>query len=317
MGGFIPRKTRKFGWRDKYRWLRSDGKPNFDDRIYKKTEELLIIAKKPVATVSSSTPIIEALEKMSRGYRSLIVIKGSNLLEGLVVSMDFINYLGGGEYYNIVVNRHGRNIFSALKNEHVSTLMNREPIVAYVDEKFPDVLEKMVVNGVGVIPVVTRNNEVYGIITEKDILDYLSTSAFVGVKVSEVMSSPVVTIDADATIKASMEKMIKYGFRRLPVTKGNIVEGIITAMDIIKFFGSHEAFKKTTTGDLEDVLKTPVDELMVREVVAITPDKDIGEAAKLMAEKNVGSVLVVNESNELIGIVTERDILYAIATPKK
>lgn len=317
MCGFKARKTRCWRWRDKYRWLRSDGKPNFDDRIYRKTEELMIIAKKPVVSVSSSTPIIEALEKMSLGYRSLVVVRGGNIFEGLVVSTDFINYLGGGEYYNIVVNRHGRNIYSALRNEPIATLMNKEPVVAYIDEKFPEVLERMVVSGVGVIPVLTRDNRVYGIITEKDIIDYLASTTSIGVKVSDIMSTPVVTVDAGSPIKVSMEKMIKYGFRRLPVTKGRYIEGIITAMDLVKFFGTHEAFKKTRSGDIEEVLKTPNTEVMVKEIVAVKPGSDAGEAVRIMAEKNVGSVLVVNESNELTGIVTERDILYAIVAPRK
>ncbi len=301
---------------ERHRWLRSDGTPNFSDRIYRKTEDMEVLAKKPVETVSSSTPILEALEKMSRGYRSLIVVKGQGFLEGLIVLMDMINYLGGGEYYNIVVNRHGRNIYSAVRNEPVETIMNRDPIVAYIDEKFPQVLEKMVLHGIGILPVVTRDNQVYGIITEKDVLDYLSATSFVGIKVSEVMSSPVVTVSSSDPLKKAMETMVKYGFRRLPVTRDNTVEGLIAAMNIVKFFGSHEAFKYTVSGDIEEVLRISVSDIMVRGVVTVSPDIDVGEAAGLMASKGVGSVLVVNENNELVGIVSERDILYAIASSR-
>ncbi len=316
MSRIFPRKTTAIRRIDKYRWLRSDGTPNFDDRIYRKTEDMEILAKRPVETISSSTPIIEALEKMSKGYRSLVVVRAGYYLEGLVVATDFVNYLGGGDYFSIVVNRHGKNIFSATRNERVATLMNKTPIVAYIDEKFPKVLEKMVIHGIGIIPVVTKEGQVYGIITERDILEYLSAGTTIGLKVSEVMSSPVITIDANSTLKHAMETMIKYGFRRIPVVKNNIVEGIVTAMDIVKFFGTHEAFKRTVTGNIEEILKTPIDEVMVKNVVTIDPDSDVGEAAQKMAEKNIGSLLVVNKKNELIGIITERDVLYAIAVPK-
>jgi len=311
--GYGPRRGYPRG-PEKHRWLRSDGTPNFSDRIYKKTEELELLAKRPVETVASSTPILEALEKMSRGYRSLLVTKGQGYLEGLIVAMDLINYLGGGDYYNIVVNRHGKNIYSAIRNEPVETIMTRDPIVAYIDEKFPAVLEKMVVHGVGVLPIITRDNRIYGILTEKDILDYLSATSFIGVKVSSVMSSPVITVSEKDSLKRAMETMIKYGFRRLPVVINNIVRGILTAMDIIKFFGKHEAFKYTVSGSIEDVLKVPVSELMVRNVVTVSLDSDVGEAARIMSEKGVGSVLVVSENYELIGIVSERDVLYAIAS---
>lgn len=309
---YIPRIGHPRG-PERHRWLRSDGTPNFSDRIYRKTEDMEVLAKRPVETVASSTPILEALEKMSRGYRSLLVVKGNDYLEGLIVTMDLINYLGGGDYYNIVVNRHGKNIYSAVRNERVETIMNRNPIVAYIDEKFSSVLEKIVVYEIGVLPVLTRDGRVYGIITERDILDYLAATTSVGVKARDVMSSPVITVPIDSSLKDVMETMVRFGFRRIPVVKDNYVEGIVTAMDIIKFFGSHRVFKYTTTGLLTEIHRVPVTDVMVRDVVTVTPDTDVGDIARVMEEKGVGSVLVVGENNELLGIVSERDVLYAIA----
>lgn len=58
--------------------------------------------------------------------------------------------------------------------------------------------------------------------------------------------------------------------------------------------------------------------LMARDIMASPPivisDKaKISEAAKLMCEKRIGSVLVVDETGKLIGIVTERDLACAVA----
>jgi len=55
-----------------------------------------------------------------------------------------------------------------------------------------------------------------------------------------------------------------------------------------------------------------VREIMVTEVVTITPDRNIAEAAKLMEEKGIGSVIVV-ENNKVVGIITERDFLRLAA----
>jgi len=55
-----------------------------------------------------------------------------------------------------------------------------------------------------------------------------------------------------------------------------------------------------------------VREIMVTEVVTITPDQSITEAAKLMEEKGIGSVIVV-ENNKAVGIITERDFLRLAA----
>lgn len=55
-----------------------------------------------------------------------------------------------------------------------------------------------------------------------------------------------------------------------------------------------------------------VREIMVTEVVTIGPDRVIAEAAKLMEDKDVGSVIVV-ENKKVVGIITERDFLRLAA----
>lgn len=300
---------------EKHRWLRSDGTPNFEDRIYKSTEELEVIARKPVVTASPATPVLEAVEKMSKGYRSIVIEHGGKI-NGLLLAMHVVDYLGGGEYYKIVEQRHKYNIFSALEKEPVESIFERNPIIAYIDEKLVSVLEKMVIHNIGIVPVVLRDGTVYGVITEHDLVRHLSSAVSIGVRSSEVMTSPVISIEAGSSLKSTMEKMVKYGFRRIPVVDNNIVVGIITAMDIINYFGSHEAFKKTVNADIREATSLPVDELMRRELVTVSPDDDLSEAVRKMYERKVGSVLVVNDNMELLGIITERDVLYALVAKK-
>mgnify|MGYP000091243687 CR=1 FL=1 len=145
------------------RWLRSNGTPNFSDHIHRVPGDLELIAKKPVATVSPNSPLIKALEIMSSNYRSLVVTQ-KDYVKGLLLATHMINYLGGGEYFNIVVKRHGYNIFSALEKEPVESIMEREPIIAYTSDKLPDVLEKMVIYNIGVLPVVDEDERIYGIL---------------------------------------------------------------------------------------------------------------------------------------------------------
>ena len=53
-------------------------------------------------------------------------------------------------------------------------------------------------------------------------------------------------------------------------------------------------------------------ELMTREVLAVAPEDTLGEAAQRMADSNVGSAVVV-DYGRLVGILTERDLLRAVA----
>lgn len=58
----------------------------------------------------------------------------------------------------------------------------------------------------------------------------------------------------------------------------------------------------------------PVQSIMQREVLVAAPETGVGEAAKRMAERNVGAMLVV-ENGRLVGIFTERDLLRRVVAP--
>src|SRR5437016_12512286 len=58
---------------------------------------------------------------------------------------------------------------------------------------------------------------------------------------------------------------------------------------------------------------TTVADLMVKDVLTVDPADSIGEAAEKMNEANVGAVVVVEDLARIVGIVTERDLLRAVA----
>ncbi len=295
------------------RWLRSDGKPNFSERVRAKEGDAKYLATRPVRTTTKTSTVLSALEDMSRyNVRALPVVHPSrNSLDGLVTVMDIANYLGGGELYNIIVKRHNGNVYSALLREYVASIMNPNPIYATVEEKLTDILEKMIRNNVGVLPVLYHDETLWGIVTEHDIVKHL-VEKDVGVKVRDVMTSSVIHVDASAVLGDALRKMIKYGVRRLPILEDQHVWGIITAKDVVRFFGSHDVFRYISNDRFEEVLQIPVKVVGTVSYFTISPEDDVGKAATIMIEKGVSSLLVV-ENNHLKGIITERDILYALA----
>src|SRR2546423_12021440 len=56
-----------------------------------------------------------------------------------------------------------------------------------------------------------------------------------------------------------------------------------------------------------------VAEVMTRDVLAVDPTASIGEAAEKMMDAGVGAVVVMEDMVRMVGIVTERDILRAVA----
>jgi CBS domain-containing protein len=294
-----------------------EGAPNFDDRIFQRISELELIARKDVKRVYTSTPIIRALEEMAHSYRSLVVVKAGDYFAGLLTTMRVVDYLGGGELFRIVETRHNFNVFSALSREPVETIMEANPVIAFIDEDVRAVLTKMVTYGAGIVPIVSRDWRVVGVVTEHDFVKYLAGAVSIGLKARDVMSSPVVTVREDQTLKEAMETMVKYGFRRVPVvTEDGVVTGILTAVDVVRGFGTHKLLERAVSGDIREVLSTPIVDLMVTDLATAHEDEELSSVVNTMLSRNVSSVLVVDNDGVLKGIITERDVLYAILAPK-
>jgi CBS domain-containing protein len=106
--------------------------------------------------------------------------------------------------------------------------------------------------------------------------------------------------------------MIKKGFRRLPIVKDNILIGIITASDIMRYLGNGDVFQKLMTKNSTDAFQIPIKGLILRDIVWTPSNIDIGEAAALMLNNKVGALPIIDDG-ELCGILTERDIIKALA----
>ncbi len=295
------------------RWLRSDGKPNFSERIRRREGDAKLIARRPVYTTTRNTTIMGAAEDLYRyRVRALpVVVPEIDIVEGMITNMDIVNYLGGGEYYNIVTKRHRDNIYSALLKEYVSSIMNPSPQLVYTWSNLLDIIEAMIVNKIGILPVIDRDGVLWGIISEHDIVHHIAEK-YIGRKVEEVMSTNIIAISKDSSIKKASEAMVKYNIRRIPLLEDDTVWGIVTAKDIVGFIGSHNVFKYSSSSSLSEAINLPVNIIASRDIYTINPGADVGEAATIMKEKQISSLFVV-DGEKLVGIVTERDVLFAIA----
>ena len=83
--------------------------------------------------------------------------------------------------------------------------------------------------------IITSNNVPVGILTERDFVKRISSkNKDLSSQLSEVMSSPLTTINSDETVWEAAEKMKKNGIHKLPVLENNKVSGIITTSDLVE-----------------------------------------------------------------------------------
>ena len=128
--------------------------------------------------------------------------------------------------------------------------------------------------------------------------------------VSRWMSTKLVVIDADASIIEAIHLMKENNIRRLPVVSKGKIAGVLTE----KMLKDYTPSKATSldTWEVHYLLsKTPVSEAMNPTPHRITPDTDIAEAAKLLHDRKLNGVLVM-EGETLVGLFTTTDALQAL-----
>jgi CBS domain-containing protein len=112
-----------------------------------------------------------------------------------------------------------------------------------------------------------------------------------------VMSVPVITINAIDTLRVAAECMVKNNIGAIVVVEGNKPMGIVTERDVTK---------QVITGD--DALMNPVSQVMSHPLRVSTKETTIQEAFEIMLEHRIRRLPIV-ENNELVGIVTEKDLM--------
>ena len=134
-------------------------------------------------------------------------------------------------------------------------------------------------------------------------------------RVRELMSTGVVTIDATASCQKAVEQMYRHKVRHLPVTDndGKLV-GIVTDRDLRHYLFAHRSFEQGG-GDVDAALRSAlVRNVMSSPVIAVSPDHALEAAATLMLQDKIGSLPVV-ENGRPVGIITETDLLRRICRP--
>jgi CBS domain-containing protein len=274
--------------------------------------QVMTIAKCPVITASLTTSVYDIVHVMAReGFRRIpIVDVRTERLQGIVTSTDIVDYLGGGKKFQIIQQKFNGSFFKAI-NEPAKSIMRPNPPAVENVATIGRAIELMKQHGVGGLPIVDNADRVLAIVTERDLLRVFEGKAR-GVKVAALMTEKVVTATSETTIIEAEKEMVEKSFRRLPLVSGGRLGGIVTAMDIVRFFGSGEVFQHLRSGTILQVLQTPALQIGTKKLVAISPNANADEAARTMKERNVGALLVVDDER-LVGILTERDFFKLIA----
>lgn len=130
-------------------------------------------------------------------------------------------------------------------------------------------------------------------------------------KVRDVMTSDLLTVDPDMSLRETTGLMNRKGIRHLPVVDrtGRLI-GILTDRDI-----THAAFvpalSEFLSWDPRRLKALRVRDVMTWSVVTTDPEATLVQAGLTMFQRRIGSLPVV-ENGRLVGILTERDVFAAL-----
>jgi len=138
--------------------------------------------------------------------------------------------------------------------------------------------------------------------------------------VKDVMTKGVISISKFESVMQVADILTEKNISGLPVVdKDKKVLGIITQADILSMIGvsREHTFKDLLKHMLGEPLQVrrvgdTVGDIMTSPALTIKPDANVAEAVKIMDEKKIRRLTVVDDKNTLIGIVTRADILKAV-----
>jgi len=131
--------------------------------------------------------------------------------------------------------------------------------------------------------------------------------------VKDCMSTNVVTIGLDESLPEAQRLMLDNDIRRLAVVEGdNKLIGILSMTDVYEA-GPSDATSLSIWEVNYLLAKTLVREIFTPDPKTVKPDNTMSDAARLMLDNKFGALPVVDDTNKVIGIVTQSDIFKMVA----
>ncbi len=243
--------------------------------------KVIDLANSIVVAISTESSMSEVLDVLSKDPSGRVVVLKEEKPVGIVSTRDVVASFS--EYGLNVINLKAKDI------------MSQDLVSVSPNEEVNEVVRVMLSKGIGGVPIID-NNVLVGMFTEREVLKLLTSNTFSGI-IDSVMSKDVVCIGEESDILNAAKTMTRYNIRRLPVMKNDKLVGIITAADIVKFIAKSNKIGKVLDAGSKNL-------------ITVSRYEQIWRAAKVMIDKRIGTLPVI-ENEKLIGIVTERDLMYA------
>jgi len=129
--------------------------------------------------------------------------------------------------------------------------------------------------------------------------------------VGEWMTENLITIEEDASVLEAIHLLKERNIRRLPVMRAGRLVGLVTEKMLLGYMPA-----KATALDQWELhyllSRTPVRQAMNPTPHTVTPETSLADAARLLHDRKLNGVLVLNAGGDLVGLLTTTNALEAL-----
>ena len=249
-------------------------------------------------TVDKDQNLSDALKLLRKHNVSRLPVTNNKELVGIISERDIANKLGSSKYESMPASRL-----------HISSVMVKDVFTVPQTMQLEEVAKLMLDNGIGSVPVMD-DGKMVGIVSKADFVTLATGIAFDKITVKEIMSKELIAVSSTERLVHARRQMLESHVGRLPVVDEEELVGMITSKDLMRAFID---FRKKVP---EKYQKSQIKEVLVEDIMStnptfVTKDMSITEISNIIMETGFNGLPVV-EDDEVIGIITQTDILKLI-----
>lgn len=216
-----------------------------------------------------------------------------------------------GKYIGIIDDRNLRITGDNPSKVKCETVIVKPPVIS-PDSGLLERAEAFLLGRFKALPVVDKNKKPLGIITRVEVLkELISLGAVPEINITDVMSSPVYTIEEKSMISEAKRKMKEYDAKKLVVTKNGKPVGVFSSLDFAGFAmkPTEPTYMKRGIVATKSIEDEEVSRFYRPDITLINEGNSVKQAAQLMVKKEVSHVIVLSKKDgKPVGVLSAVDI---------
>lgn len=291
-----------------------------------------------VATVTPSTPLSEVVDLLLRRKVKAVPVLEGKVIKGIITGGDLL--ARGGMPLSLDAQC---SLPAAMRDEHVRCLdcsnllagdiMTSPVRILNIKTRVSDAVQLMARGNVKRLPVVADDGTLMGIVSRADVLAAIGRASAVAGHLDilpdtthgvarDVMYHDVPTASPDTPLRDVLAQIVASPLRRVAIVdEGMKVLGLVHDRDILNDFARENApgvlksliVALSRTEEVQPEIQGAARDVMTTDIITIPPDMPLTEVIRILTERRVKRVLVVDGDGRLQGMVDRDTVLKCLA----